>query len=156
LHLGAHRQGGRAPRGGGRHRLGRLLGKASTPSPVAPRALFFSGQRLKLVSVPGPSTPRDDEHGPVRIGRRRFRRAGLAATGAAFIPPAATAGSRSLFAGPSGAAAASSIPQLPLRALYPHLPAVPLDAEGAAETLLRLAIRTQQVIQAKQGLTREF
>jgi len=107
--------------------------------------------------VPDPSTSPEDERGPVRIGRRRFLGAGLAAAGAAFIPAAATARSRATFSDPSAApGAASSIPQLPLRGTYPHLPAVPVDVEGTAETLLRLALRTQQATQAKQGLTREF
>jgi hypothetical protein len=49
-----------------------------------------------------------------------------------------------------------SLPQMPLRSSYPNVPAIPVDAAGALDTLGRLAIRSQQAIQAKQGLNHRF
>jgi hypothetical protein len=46
------------------------------------------------------------------------------------------------------------IPQLPLRFLFKNLPAFPV--EGMLDTLARLAIRYEQTMQAKQGLTETF
>ena len=46
--------------------------------------------------------------------------------------------------------------QLPLRATFPNLPAVPVDEAGTLDTLARLAIREQQELQAKQGLNEKF
>jgi hypothetical protein len=40
--------------------------------------------------------------------------------------------------------------------VYPHLPAIPVDLEGMAETLVRLAIRQEQLSQAKQSLTNAY
>ncbi|HEY7269578.1 MAG TPA: hypothetical protein VH951_07100, partial [Dehalococcoidia bacterium] len=100
----------------------------------------------------------EDEEGAVRIGRGRFLGAGLAAAGAVLIPQASAATARSREDDESSPlpSAAATIPQLPLRGTYPHLPAVPIDETGAAETLVRLALRSQQAAQAKTGLTREF
>jgi len=39
---------------------------------------------------------------------------------------------------------------------FPNLPAIPVDLEGMADTLLRLAIRSEQMFQAKQGLTNTY
>ena len=113
------------------------------------------------------SANREDGDGRDRIGRRGFLGVSLAAAGAALIPPtgAATARSR-LAAGQESAprrsarAGAPSVPsgisQLPLRATFPHLPAVPVDPAGVLDTLAKLAIRAEQEMQAKQGLTHKF
>jgi len=77
----------------------------------------------------------------------------LAAAGAALIPPTRAALAKSR---PAALDAASGIPQLPLRATFPHLPAIPLDESGIADTLAKLAIRASQTTQAKQGLTHKF
>ncbi|MFL5861002.1 MAG: lipoxygenase family protein [Solirubrobacteraceae bacterium] len=110
----------------------------------------------------------EDGQESFRIRRRGFLGAGVAAAGAALIPgaDAATAGSRAarkqrVAAGPTSAPAsspssASAIPQVPLRDTYPNLPAVPVDSEGALDTLSRLSIRLQQEVQAKQGLTQSL
>ena len=97
------------------------------------------------------------------MGRRGFVGAGLAAAGAALIPPAATArapaaagseGSRQ--GGPSPATSNGTYSQLPLRDTFPNLPAIPVDEAGTADTLARLEIREQQELQAKQGLTQRY
>lgn len=106
----------------------------------------------------------EDADGPVRIGRRRFLGAGLAVAGAALIPPAGTAAARSLPVArresarrrSALSAASSDIWQLPLRATFPDLPAVPFDAAGVVDTVARLAVRDEQETQAKQGLTHKF
>jgi hypothetical protein len=43
-----------------------------------------------------------------------------------------------------------------LHFLFPNLPAFPIDPEGMLDTLVKLAIRAEQVTQAKQGLTETF
>jgi hypothetical protein len=106
-----------------------------------------------MPGVIDPSASREDEDGPVRIGRGRFLGAGLAVAGAALIPSARAATARSR---PVAGAAAGAIPQLPLRATFPHLPAIPLDEAGIADTLAKLLIRASQTTQAKQGLTHKF
>jgi hypothetical protein len=83
--------------------------------------------------------------------------AGLAGAGALVVP----AGSRAAEPKParahqSIAGAGGPIGQLPVRASFPNLPAIPVDPAGALDTLARLQIRTAQVVQAKQGLTRRF
>jgi hypothetical protein len=87
----------------------------------------------------------------------------LAGAGAALIPAAGKAAgparSPAGQAAPSehtAAAAAGPLPQLPLRSTYPNLPAVPVDALGAVDTLAKLSVRQQQEIQAKQGLTQKY
>ena len=44
----------------------------------------------------------------------------------------------------------------PLEYAFPNLPAVPVDLEGMAGTLLRLGIRAEQVMQSKLGLTNTY
>lgn len=111
-----------------------------------------------------PSAIAGDGDGGAGMRRRRFLGRGLAVAGAALIPStgAAAAGSRRA-AGIAGADAASraaggsaAISQLPLRSTYPNLPAVPLDEAGILDTLGRLEIRAEQVLQAKQGLSEKF
>ena len=46
-----------------------------------------------------------------------------------------------------------SIHHLPLRFIFPNLPAFPVQLEEIPGTLTRLAIRDEQTMQAKQGLT---
>lgn len=114
----------------------------------------------------------DEEAGP-RIGRRGFIGAGLAGAGAALIAPPSGAAAQSAQTvadpqpgkpkqhqkhlhktAPKGSA--GQIPHLPIKAFFPNLPAIPADLAGMAETLVRLGLRSEQVIQAKQGLTRLF
>ncbi len=94
------------------------------------------------------------------MGRRRFLGAGLATAGAALIPETggATARARAaaVQAGADQPGAAPRISQLQLRATFPNLPAVPIDLEGTLDTIARLEVRAEQVMQAKQGLTRKF
>jgi Lipoxygenase len=97
----------------------------------------------------------EDENGPVRIGRRRFLGAGLAVAGAALAPAATAAAARSRAAAPN-AVAAGPIPQLPYRSTFPNLPAIPFDADGVKDTLEKLAVRSVQTIQSKQGLSRTY
>ncbi len=104
-------------------------------------------------------TDRDGD-GRGRIGRRRFLGSGLAA-GAALFPWPAPAAAKSRPAAAAGRAgrlraarsASSPLPQLPLRSIFPNLPAVPFDEPGVLDTLERLDIRSRQVTQAKQGLS---
>ena len=78
----------------------------------------------------------------------------MAAAGAALIP---SAGAAAVKAGrAAGQSVGSGISQLPLRSTFPNLPAVPLDLLGSLETLEKLEVRSEQVMQAKQGLTRKF
>ncbi len=98
---------------------------------------------------------------PARIGRRRFLGGGLAAAGAALVPSTGVAAAKSRAAATGEASAPSAgatgaIPQLPLRDVYPNVPAIPVDAAGTLDTLGRLQIRAQQLLQAKQGLTQKF
>ena len=51
---------------------------------------------------------------------------------------------------------ASEIWHPPLEYEFPNLPAVPVELEGMADTLLRLGIRSEQVMQAKLGLTNTY
>lgn len=102
------------------------------------------------------------------IRRRSFVGAGMAAAGAALLPSAPAAarsrpavGSQSSNPGsaPSGPVAqptGSSIPQVPLRDRYPHLPAIPLDEAAALDTVQRLHNRSIQQTQAKSGLNQKF
>ncbi len=99
----------------------------------------------------------------LRIGRRGFIGAGLAGAGAALIAPTSAAAARSGSAVPaqptaiqSALSAGTQIPHLPLQSAFPNLPAIPLDVAGMLETIPRLTIRSQQVLQAKQSLTTEF
>ncbi len=115
-----------------------------------------------------PAPSQEDRDGGVRIGRRGFIGAGLAGAGAAalIVPTGAAAAGPLVNTVPEVAgqqavlqrahSAASQIPHLPLRFIFPHLPAFPVDLAGMAETIGRLAIRAEQVIQAKQALTNMF
>ena len=109
-----------------------------------------------------PQTEKMETGATDRAARLSWSQFGAAA-GAALIPPAGAATARSRPAAsqesaprrsaPSGApSAASGISQLPLRATFPHLPAVPVDP-GMLDTLAKLAIRAEQETQTKQGLT---
>jgi hypothetical protein len=108
----------------------------------------------------------DSDRG-VRIGRRGFIGAGLAGAGVALIAPGSAASARSLPAAvqegsdqrdvlTSTPGATGKIPHIPLRFVFPDLPAIPVDAEGMAVTLAKLALRGEQVMQAKQSLTKTF
>ena len=123
---------------------------------------------LRMADRPPSNANKDDR---VRIGRRGFIGAGLAGAGAALIAPAtAPAAARASSAASAGAAgagaqgtaapvartAASQIARLPLQSTYPHLPAIPSDPVGVIDALARLALRTQQLSQAKQGLTNTY
>ena len=103
-----------------------------------------------------PSANHEDENAPVRIGRGRFIGAGLAAAGAALIPQARAATGRTAAAEEGPPVAAGPIPQIPYRAEFPNLPAVPLDADGIKDTLEKLAVRSVQTTQSKQGLSRTY
>ena len=99
------------------------------------------------------SSGTDGGAGGTRFGRRRFIGTGLAA-GAAVLgwPGGALAGSPARL--PAARRSPSDpLPQLPLRSLYPNLPAVPVDDAGAEDTLARLQVRAEQTTQAKQGLS---
>ncbi len=110
----------------------------------------------------GRSPGRAEEGDYARVGRRGFIGAGLVGAGALIVP----AGSASAQSGAaevkrvrahqSVAGAGGPIGQLPVRATFPNLPAIPVDPAGALDTLARLRIRAEQVVQAKQGLTRRF
>jgi hypothetical protein len=104
-------------------------------------------------------TDRQDAHDRARIGRRGFIGVGLAGAGAALVGPVAGARARSHLAAAAAseaAAGAGAIPQVPLRGSFPHLPAIPVDTAGVLDTINRLSIRAEQVVQAQQGLTRKF
>ena len=81
---------------------------------------------------------------------------GLAAAGAALIPQARAATARAAAAEEGPPVAAGPIPQIPYRAEFPNLPAVPLDADGIKDTLEKLAVRSVQTTQSKQGLSRTY
>ncbi len=120
----------------------------------------------------GPTTEGAAEGG-LRIGRRGFIGASLAVAGAGLILPNA-AGAADAAAGPDGTSVAgaaasngssvaqarsgsSRISQIPLLwRIYPNVPAIPVDVAGSIETIARLALRSQQTTQAKQGLTEMF
>lgn len=113
-----------------------------------------------------PPATEEDEDGRLRMRRRGFVGAGVAAAGAALLPAGtAAAGSspaadvddaRQASAPPVAPSTSSRISQMPSRGAYPNLPAVPVDPVGVRDTLTRLAIREQQELQAKQGLTQRL
>jgi hypothetical protein len=115
------------------------------------------------VVAKGPSSQGDGEAG-LRVGRRGFIGAGLAGVGTALIAPAsgvaAQTPARPKHEKPLHNAAATGsagqIPHLPIQEFFPNLPAIPVDLRAMLETLGRLGLRGEQVIQAKQGLTRLF
>ena len=84
------------------------------------------------------------------LGRRGFLGAGLAGAGAALVGAAARPVAARAQAAP---ATTGPIGQLPVRAQYPHLPAIPLDPAGTGDTLARLQVRAQQLLQARQSRT---
>jgi Lipoxygenase len=95
------------------------------------------------------------------VGRRGFIGAGLAGAGAALIAPAAASAAQAPAAtgdrtDDSAPSATPPISQLPLHGTYPNLPAIPVDAGEALQTLAKLSLRAQQTVQAKQGLTRRI
>jgi Lipoxygenase len=108
-----------------------------------------------------PPTPGRTQRG-TRIGRRGFIGAGLAGAGVALVLPRAgiATADTAAPASPDVAGAksgASQIPHIPgLWLLYPNVPAIPVDVAEAIETIARLALRSQQTTQAKQGLTETF
>ncbi len=103
-------------------------------------------------------------------GRRGFIGAGLAGAGAALIAPASGVAAQPAqvaahpkrkkhkkhLHNPPLKGSGNQIPHLPIQEFFPNLPAIPVDLEGMLETLLRLGLRSEQVVQAKQGLTRMF
>lgn len=109
-----------------------------------------------------------DGDGGLQIGRRGFIGVGLAGAGAALIVPAGAATARSLPRAAQGGgpgqqdvqaqaqSAVTETPHLPLQFIFPNLPAIPVDLAGMLDTIGRLAIRGEQVIQAKQALTEVF
>jgi hypothetical protein len=104
----------------------------------------------------------DGGEGGARIRRRGFLGAGLAGAGAALIPTGAATARQRPAASPQpkqvhpDASAGTPIPHLPLQAAFPNLPAIPLDVPGTLDTIPRLKIRYQQMIQAKQGLSNRY
>lgn len=122
-----------------------------------------------MMMAKGPSSQAEGDAG-LRVGRRGFIGAGLAGAGAALIAPASGVAAQSSqiaahpkhkkpkkhLHNPPPKGAANQIPHLPIQAFFPNLPAIPVDLEGMLETLLRLGLRSEQVVQAKQGLTRMF
>ncbi len=72
--------------------------------------------------------------------------------GAASATALTSVGMRSL-----QAAEATTPMKLPLRSIgLDHIPAVPIDLEGMADTIVKLGIRAKQTEQAIQGLSRTF
>ena len=60
-------------------------------------------------------------------------------------------------AGSESSGQSSTMLQLPLRELgLKHVPAIPVDVHGMADTVSRLAIRVKQREQALQGLSKMF
>jgi hypothetical protein len=116
--------------------------------------------------MPNRSLSREDEGDELRIGRRGFIGAGLAGAGAALVAPgaaAAAAPARARAAAPAaagsstaGIGAAQKISPLPIQAKFPALPGVPVDVAQVLDTVARLKIRSQQVIQPEQGLTNKY
>ena len=116
------------------------------------------------------SSPRKENEGDsIRIGRRGFIGAGLAGAGAALLAPggaaatAPAAAAAPAAAGPAAAgqsaattAAAAKISPLPIQAHFPSLPGVPVDVPQVLDTVSRLKIRTQQLVQPRQGLSNEY
>lgn len=111
----------------------------------------------------GPSSQGEGEAG-LRVKRRGFIGAGLAGVGTALIAPASGVAAqaaadpkrRKPLRTPARMRSAGRIPHLPIQSFFPNLPAIPVDVEAMLETLGRLGLRSEQVIQAKQGLTRQF
>ena len=99
---------------------------------------------------------RENGDGRVRMGRRGFIGAGLTAAGAVAATRAPWAAGQGGDRQGSPPPAAGSISQLPTRGTYPNLPAIPVDAAGVADTVPRLELREEQMLEAKQGLTRNF
>jgi hypothetical protein len=99
----------------------------------------------------------DDRQNDQLIGRRGFIAAGLSGAAATLIAPAgaaraaARAGTRQI-----APVAGTPYSQMPVRAQFPHLPAIPIDPAGTADTLARLETRAAQVVQSKQGLTKRY
>jgi hypothetical protein len=57
----------------------------------------------------------------------------------------------------SGGQPSGIMPQLPLRELgIKHIPAIPVDVAGMADTLSKLVVRVKQREQALQGLSKTF
>ncbi len=112
------------------------------------------------------STHKEDDEDGIRIGRRGFIGAGLAGAGAALIAPGNAAAAAPAPAGaatgaPAGQSAAASaaaqkISPLPIQAHFPSLPGVPVDTAQALDTVARLKIRAEQIIQPLQGLTNKY
>ncbi|HEX5193119.1 MAG TPA: lipoxygenase family protein [Solirubrobacteraceae bacterium] len=95
------------------------------------------------------------------LRRRAFIGTGLAGAGAALISPTTSSATKTPSAptdhtDDGSPTAVPPIGQLPLQALYPNLPAIPVDAGEALQTLSKLSTRSQQTAQAKQGLTRRI
>jgi hypothetical protein len=111
----------------------------------------------------GPSSQGEGQAG-LRVGRRGFIGAGLAGVGTALIAPASGLAAQTAaqpkpkkpLHTPALTGSAGQIPHLPIQPFFPNLPAIPVDLEAMLETLGRLGLRGEQVIQAKQGLTRLF
>ena len=119
--------------------------------------------------MPNSSPRKEDEGDSIRIGRRGFIGAGLAGAGAALLAPggaaatapaaaAAPAAAGPATAGQSAAttAAAAKISPLPIQAQFPALPGVPVDVAQILDTVARLKIRSEQVIQSRQGMTNKY
>ena len=127
--------------------------------PGPPRAVLSrsrpSGTRFRILRM-ADSAPREDPDDGLRMGRRRFLGAGAAIAGAALLPSAPAAAAADAATATDAPPASGQIPQLPYRATYPNLPAIPFDGPGTIDTLGRLQIRAQQVNQAKQGLSQKF
>jgi hypothetical protein len=86
------------------------------------------------------------------MGRRGFIGASLAGAGALVVPAAAAAAAGKVARPGAGGAIARKA----LQPTYPHLPAIPQDPAGVLDTLARLQVRAQQIMQAKQGTTRRY
>lgn len=104
-----------------------------------------------------------EEHGQGDAGagmrRRAFIGAGLAGgltimnpVGARAAAPRTAAARQAAGAAPSG----TPIGQLPIRADYPHLPAIPVDPAARSDTMAKLETRLAQTLQARQSLTNRY
>jgi hypothetical protein len=107
------------------------------------------------------ASPKGQPRGERGLGRRDFIGAGLAGAGAALVAPAVASAAQGRTASAdraddSSPVATPPIGRLPLQGLYPNLPAIPVDAAEALQTLAKLSVRAQQTTQAKQGLTRRI
>ncbi len=83
------------------------------------------------------------------MGRRGFIGAGLAGAGALVLPTAARSK-------PPTRRAGGPVARKAVSPAYPHLPAIPQDPGALLDTLAKLQVRSQQVMQAQQGLTRKY